>query len=116
MAACCAATVLFLAARDLFVPHVRDTEVWLGFELHGLAARLTAPLHWALYTAGAVAFWRDRPWIWNAAAAYAGAIAVSHLVWNLTSASGGGLGAGLWQAALFSLPAIGLYAAPRWRR
>jgi len=115
MAVFCAATVCFLAARDLFVPAVRDTEVWLGLELRGAAARWTAPLHWALYAAAARAFWRDRPWIWNAAAAYALAIAGSHLVWNLTSASGGGLVAGLWQAALFSVPAAALYAVARRR-
>jgi hypothetical protein len=39
----CAATVVFLAARDLFVPQARDVEVWFGFELHGAAARWSAP-------------------------------------------------------------------------
>ena len=47
------ATVVFLAVRDLFVPHVRDVEVWFGFELRGAAARLTAPLHWAIFAFGA---------------------------------------------------------------
>lgn len=105
LAAFCAATVVFLAARDLLLPDVRDTEVWLGFELHGRAARLTAPLHWAIFALGAWGFWRVRPWVWPWASAYAFSIAVGHLVWNLTSDAGGGLGAGLWQLALFSIPA-----------
>jgi hypothetical protein len=53
LAAFCAATVVFLAIRDVLLPEVRDTEVWLGFELHGLAARGTAPLHWAIFAIGA---------------------------------------------------------------
>lgn len=109
----CAGTLLFLAARDLFVPHVRDTEVWLGFEVHGRAARLTAPLHWAVFAAGAWGYWHVRPWIWPWASVYAFVIAGSHLIWNLTSPSGGGLAAGLWQLALFSIPALALLWARR---
>ena len=109
LALVCAATVVFLAARDLFVPHVRDVEVWLGFELHGLAARLTAPLHWGIFALGAWAFWRGKPWCWGAAAAYGLYVAVSHLVWNLTSPRGDGWPAGLAEAAAISSLALGLW-------
>lgn len=102
----CVATTLFLVARDLFVPRARDTEVWLGIELHGLLAWLTAPLHWVLFAAAAWGYWRMRPWVWPWASVYAFQIAIGHLVWNLTSPSGGGLLAGLWQAGLLSLPAV----------
>ena len=108
LAAFCAATVVFLAARDVLLPHVRDTEVWFGFEVHGLAARLTAPLHWAIYATGAWGFWNLRRWVWPWASVYAFSIAFGHLVWNVTSQAGGGFGAGLWQLALFSVPAIAL--------
>lgn len=104
----CAATVAYLVARDLFVPEVRDTEVWLGFELRGWPARLTAPVHWAIFAAGAVGFWRQRGWVWPWASVYAFQIAIAHLVWNLTSPSGGGLVPGLWQLVLFSIPATAL--------
>ena len=104
----CAATVLFLAYRDLFLPHVRDTEVWLGFEIRGGLALATAPLHWAIFALGAWGFWKLRPWIWPWASVYAFHIAVSHLIWNVTSPNGGGLIAGAWQLALFSVPAIAL--------
>ena len=83
MALLCAATVVFLVYRDLFVPHVRDTEVWLGFELHGDAARYTAPLHWLIFAVGAWAFWHARPWILRASAAYLAYVALSHVVWWL---------------------------------
>lgn len=111
LAAFCAATVVFLAVRDLAIPAVRDTEVWLGLEVHGWAARASAPLHWAVFALGAWGFWRCRPWVWPWASVYAFHVAVSHLVWNLTSPAGGGWTAGLWQMALFSVPAAALLAA-----
>lgn len=102
MAVFCLASLLFLVSRDLLLPEVRDVEVWLGLEVHGAWARWTAPLHWALFAAGAWAFATGRPWIWRASAVYACYVALSHLVWNLTSPSGGGWLPGLWQLALFA--------------
>ena len=104
----CLGTLIFLVWRDLTIPEVRDVEVWLGFELRGAAAVLTAPLHWSIFAAGAWGFWHSRPWVWPWAAVYACSIALSHLIWNLSSASGGGWCAGVWQFGLFSLPAVGL--------
>jgi len=109
----CAASVVFLALRDQLVPEVRDVEVWLGFELHGRAARLTAPLHWAIFAAGAFGFWRAKPWIWPAAAAYAFYIALSHLIWSEASPNGQGWPMGLAQAAAFSLIGVLLLRARR---
>lgn len=109
----CLATVVFLVPRDLFFSHTRDVEVWLGFEVHGLAALLTAPLHWAVFGVGAWAFWRQRPWILPAAAAYVFYVALSHLVWGVTSPNGRGLGAGLLQALAFSIPGVLLLHAHR---
>jgi len=103
LALLCAATVVFLAARDLLLPEIRDVEVWLGFELRGRAALLTAPLHWAIFAFGAVAFWRAKPWIWPAAAGYVLYVAVSHLIWSEASPNGRGWPAGLVQAAALSL-------------
>ena len=117
LAAFCVLTLLFIVPRDLFVPHVRDVEVWAGFELRGAAAWGTAPLHWALFAFGAWAAWREKPWILSAAAAYAFYIAASHVVWNLVSELGDGVWMGLVQGVLFSIPAIVLaWADRRWKR
>ena len=104
---------MFLAARDVFVPHVRDVEVWFGFELRGAAARLTAPLHWAIFAFGAWGFWRARPWIAPAAAAYVFYVALSHLVWSEASPNGNGWPIGLAQAAAISVPGFLLLRARR---
>ena len=102
----CAVTAVFLVARDIFVPHVRETEVWFGLEFHGWPAYVTAPVHWAIFVIAARGFWLLRPWVWPAASIYAFYIALSHLIWNVTSSSGEGWLAGFWQLGLFSVPAV----------
>ena len=104
MAVFCVATLLFLVYRDLALPQVAEVEVWLGIEIYGAWARWTAPLHWALFGGAAVAFWRSWNPIWPLAIGYSVYIAVSHLIWNLTSDAGGGLIAGLAQGLLFLIP------------
>jgi hypothetical protein len=104
LAAFCLLTVVFLVPRDLFVAETRDVEVWLGFEVRGRAALLTAPLHWAIFAVGAWAFWTRRPWIVPAAAGYVFYVALSHLVWSEASPHGNGWRIGLAQAAALSLP------------
>ena len=116
LACFCAATVLFLAWRDLFVADARDVEVWLGIELHGRAAQLTAPLHWAIFAVGAWAFWTARPWILPAAAGDAFLVAASHLVWSATSPRGHGLASGVALAAVLSAPGLLLLRAWRGER
>jgi len=109
LALLCAATVVFLAARDLLLPEVRDVEVWLGFELHGSKALLSAPLHWAIFGAAAWAFWRAKPWIWPAAAVYVFYVAASHLIWSEASPNGRGWPMGLLQAAGISLIGVWMW-------
>lgn len=100
----CGASVVFLVARDLLIPEVRDVEVWFGFELRGTAALATAPLHWAIFAVGAWAFASQRPWILPAAAGYAFYVALSHAVWNVTSPAGHGWLSGAAQTFAFSVP------------
>ena len=113
LAGFCLATLLFLVPRDLFFAETRDVEVWLGFELRGAAARLTAPVHWAVFAVGAWAFWSQRPWIVPCAAGYVFYVALSHLVWSEASPSGRGWPVGLAQALAISLPGILLLRARR---
>jgi len=91
---------------DLFVkPAAHDAEAWFGILLRGRAAKLTEPLHWAIYAAGAYGFWRMRPWMWPWAALYTAQVALGMLIWSLVYVGGlrgwfGGL------AALVPLAAI----------
>ena len=115
MSVSCLATVAFLVPRDLFLDRTREVEVWLGFELQGTAALLTAPLHWVIYLVGAWAFWTQRSWILPSAAAYLFYIALSHLIWSEVSPHGGGWPAGLVQALAISVPGGLLLRAHRIR-
>jgi len=67
----------------LWKPVSRDEEVWLGVMFTGWGAKLTEPLHWAIYAAGFYGFYRMRSWMWPWAAAYTGSVAFGMLVWPL---------------------------------
>ena len=91
---------------DMFVkPVAQDQEVWFGLLLEGWAAKLTEPLHWAIYGAGAYGFWTMRTWMWPWGAVYALQVAVSMLLWNVTR---GSLIAGLVSFAVFMIPTVAL--------
>ena len=107
----CLATAVFLVPRDLFFAETRDVEVWLGFELRGRAALLTAPVHWGLFLVGAWGFWRQRPWILRCAATYVFYVAVSHLIWSEASPNGNGWQVGLVHALAIAVPGILLWRA-----
>jgi len=106
LAAVCAVGLLVAVVRDLFVPGSRDVEVWLGFEVRGPLAMLTAPIHWAIFAVGAWGFWTARRWIVPCAAGYLFYTAVCHIVWSEVSPNGRGWPIGLLQAIVIS--AIGL--------
>ena len=92
---------------DMFLkPVAEDQEVWFGVLFEGWAAKLTEPLHWAIYAAGCFGFWRMRPWMWPWASVYALQVAVSMLVWNVMRDS---LLAGLISFAVFMIPTTALY-------
>ena len=116
LAAFCVATVLYLVPRDLFFATTRDVEVWLGFEVRGAAALLTAPIHWAIFALGAWGFWQCRPWVLPWAAVYVFYIALSHLIWSEASPNGNGWPIGLVQALGISIPGILLLRARRLAR
>ncbi|HKA16176.1 MAG TPA: SDR family oxidoreductase [Myxococcota bacterium] len=80
----CAFMAFVYVPWDFLVkPMARDQEVWLGIMLTGLGAKLTEPLHWAIYAAGFYGFYRMRSWMWPWAAAYAASVAIGMLVWPL---------------------------------
>jgi hypothetical protein len=102
LAVICAATVVVSIVRDLFLPASREVEVWLGFEIHGPLAYATAPIHWAIFAAGAWAFWTGRMAAVPIAAGYLVYAGISHLVWSEASPHGRGWPIGLVQALLLS--------------
>jgi len=78
----CAYMAIVYVPWDFFMkPVALDEEVWFGIRLHGVAAKLTEPLHWAIYAAGAYGFLRMRRWMWPWAALYSGQIAIAMLLW-----------------------------------
>lgn len=94
---------------DLFIkPVAVDQEVWFGFMLTGWAAKLTAPLHWAIYAAGAYGFWKMRPWMWPWAALYVAQVSVGMGIWSLLDPRGG-LVTGAIAMAATAIPAIALW-------
>jgi hypothetical protein len=109
----CLYMTFFYVPRDFFVTPIDvDQEVWFGILLHGIAAKLTEPLHWAIYAAGAYGFWKMRPWMWPWAALYVAQVAVGTAVWNLTGPRGNGA-MGALVALVILVPAIALWRSRR---
>lgn len=97
---------------DLFWKSVADDEeVWFGLVIHGWAAKATEPLHWLIYAALSVGFWKMHRWMWPWAAVYVAQVAVGMLVWNLVDPRGGGWIFGLVAGGVFLIPTVALFAA-----
>jgi hypothetical protein len=95
----------------LIKPTAHDEEVWLGIMFRGWAAKLTEPLHWAIYAAGFYGFYRMRSWMWPWAAVYAGSVALGMLVWPIFYASGYGVLLGLLGFVPFAFLTYALWGA-----
>ena len=104
---CLYMTFIYLPYDVFIKPVAADGEVWFGVLLRGWAAKLTEPVHWAIYAAGAFGFWKMRPWMWPWAAVYVAQIAVGMLVWSLRDPRGGWVG-GVIACVLFGMLAIAL--------
>ena len=87
----------------LFKPVAEDEEVWFGILLTGWWAKLTEPLHWAIYAAGAWGFWHMRSWMHPWALLYTAQIAIGMFIWSLTDSRGPGLSGALMAATPFIL-------------
>jgi len=108
----CAYMTLFHMPWDFFIkPVEQDQEAWFGFVLHGWWAKLTEPLHWFIYGAGAYGFWRMRPWMWPWAALYAAQVTLGMFVWNVVYV-GGFLG---WLTAIVVLVPFGAVTVGLWK-
>lgn len=108
----CVYMALVYVPFDLFWKRVAtDEEVWFGYLLRGWAAKLTEPLHWAIYAGGAYGFWKMRPWMWPWAAVYSAQVSLGMLVWNLRDARGRGWTGGVVAALVFLIPTVALWKA-----
>lgn len=110
----CAYMAFFYVPWDFLTkPVAHDEEVWFGIVFTGLAAKLTEPLHWAIYAAGFYGFRSMRSWMWPWAAVYVAQVAVAMLVWNVAyGAPGvGGFVVGAIAAAPFAVLARALWTA-----
>jgi len=96
---------------DLFwKPVEQDQEVWFGLMLTGAWAKATAPLHWAIYAAGAYGFWKMKRWMHPWAALYVAQVAIGMLVWSLLDERGSLL-TGVIPFALFGALAVAVWRA-----
>jgi len=108
---CLYMTFIYMPFDIFYKPVAEDEEVWFGFTLHGWPAKLTAPLHWLIYGAGAYGFWHMKSWMWPWAAVYCAQVVVAMLVWNLIDPRGGGLVPGLIAGTVFLVPTLALARA-----
>jgi len=107
----CAYMAFIFMPWDIFVkPVARDAEAWFGFLLHRWGAKLTEPLHWAIYAAGVYGFWRMRSWMWPWAALYAAQVAFGMFIWNVVYV-GGARG---WLGGIASAVPLGAIALALW--
>jgi uncharacterized protein len=108
----CAYMALVYIPADFFLkPMAQDGEAWFGLVLHGWGAKLTEPLHWAIYAAGAYGFWRMRAWMWPWAALYMAQVAFGMFLWNVVYV---GRWLGLFQGVAAAVP-LGAIALALWR-
>ncbi|RMF23863.1 MAG: SDR family oxidoreductase [Deltaproteobacteria bacterium] len=109
----CAFMTFVYVPWDFFCkPVAADQEAWFGLLLHGWAAKLTEPIHWAIYAAGTVGLWRMRGWMWPWAALYAGQVTLGMLVWSVCWAGGfSGVAMGLAASVPFVLLTRALWKA-----
>lgn len=108
---CLYMTFIYMPFDFLWKSVENDDEVWFGVRLHGFYAKLTEPLHWLIYGAGAYGFWRMRPWMWPWAALYVAQISIGMLVWSVLDPRGAGWLGGSVAAAVFLVPTIALWRA-----
>jgi len=69
---------------DIFFKPVEQWEqVWFGFTIRGWPAKLTEPIHWAIYAAGSWGFLHMRCWMWPWAALYCAQVTISMIIFNI---------------------------------
>lgn len=114
LAFCAYMTFVYLPFDLFWKPVLGDEEVWFGWILHGWAAKATEPLHWAIYAAGTLGFWRMHRWLHPWASLYTAQIALGMGVFGLVDPRSPGPVAAVVPALAFGALAIVLWRS-RWR-
>jgi hypothetical protein len=103
---------------DIFTkPYERWEEVWFGFTITGWPAKLTEPIHWAIYSAGSYGIWKMKPWMWPWAGLYSAQIVIAMVIFNIIAGPelgdgrGGGPIAAIVTGLFFSIPTVLLFRA-----
>ncbi len=95
---------------DMFTkPYDRWEEIWFGFTLSGWPAKLTEPIHWAIYAAGSYGIWKMKSWMWPWAAVYSFQVVIAMAVFSILA--GGGWISATVAGLLFMLPTVALFRA-----
>ncbi len=108
---CLYMTFIFMPWDFFMKPFAHAEEAWFGILLRGWAAKLTEPLHWAIYAAGAYGFWRMRAWMWPWAAVYAAQVAFGMWLWPILYI-GGARG---WLSGFAAFVPLALITRALWR-
>ena len=105
---CLFMTFIYMPFDLFWKPVEGDQEVWFGLMVTGWWAKATAPLHWAIYGAGAYGFWKMRRWMHPWAALYVAQIAIGMLVWSLLDERGSAI-TGVIPFALFAALSVAIW-------
>jgi hypothetical protein len=110
---CLYMTFIYMPFDLFWKPVAGDEEVWFGITLHGWSAKLTEPLHWLIYGAGAYGFWKMSRWMWPWAAVYAAQVSIAMGVFSVLDPRGQGWLSGAVIAAVFLIPTVALWRSRR---
>ncbi len=107
---CAYMTFLYMPWDFLLKPALHDQEMWFGILFRGVGAKITEPLHWAVYACGLYGFWRMKVWMWPWAALYVGQVAFSMFLYYVVYVGGfSGWLMGILLAVFFVLIAKALW-------
>ncbi|PCJ23063.1 MAG: hypothetical protein COA96_12745 [SAR86 cluster bacterium] len=108
----CAFMTFIYLPWDVFIkPLAEDQEVWFGYMFTGWAAKAGAVLHWAVYGAGVIGFWKMKPWMFPWASLYTLQIAIGMFVWSYLSDRSESDFTGIVTAIPFLILAVALWRA-----
>ena len=80
---CLYMTFVYMPWDMFFKPFERWEQVWFGFTIRGWPAKLTEPIHWAIYAAGSWGFLHMRSWMWPWASLYCAQVTIGMIIFNI---------------------------------